>query len=91
MAKKKTELIEQQEIKIFNDPGLQNNWVDNMTISSRDDGICMLRFYTNLPEGSYEKVRIFASRDHLKNIAEAIGRVLEISDREKGTGTEVEI
>jgi hypothetical protein len=77
MAKKKNEIAEQQPVALNNDPGLQNNWIDNMTISAREDGVCMLRFYTNLPEGTFEKARVFVSRDHLKNIAAALNQILD--------------
>jgi hypothetical protein len=76
MAKKKIE--DKIEDVFINDPNLQNNWIDRITISARTDGICMLRCYTNLPEGNVEKTRLFLTRDHLKNIVGAIESVLNL-------------
>lgn len=62
--------------QLLSDPGLPNNWIDRVQISARGDGICLLRFFTDLPEGVFEKTRIFMSLAQLKNMGDAINQVL---------------
>lgn len=88
MAKPKTKLIDNEDNNLINNPNIENNWIDMVAIQTRNDSVCLLRFYTNLPEGSVEKVRVVMSRDHLKRFASSINTV--ISEAEKMEKEELE-
>ncbi|WP_045211266.1 hypothetical protein [Desulfonatronovibrio magnus] len=55
---------------------LNNNnktlWVDQLTIAVRDDGLCLARMFTRLPEGNFEQFRFVTSEDKLKDFVKAL-------------------
>ncbi|MCK5680433.1 hypothetical protein KAI46_06435 [bacterium] len=57
--------------------GLPNSWIDNFNLGVRDDGVCLLRFATSLPEGHFEQSRILTSKDKLKMFADLICNTLD--------------
>lgn len=57
---------------ILNNPSLPTPLVDTMNIASRVDDLCLLRFYSLLPEGVCEQSRFLVKSEQLKNIVDAI-------------------
>lgn len=56
---------------------LPNIWVDNMGIGIRDDGVCILRFSTQLPEGHFEQTRVLTKRRNLEIMIESLCGALD--------------
>ena len=47
-------------------------WVDGINVSVRKDDICLLRFFSTLPEGSFEQTKVMTSTHHLKAFADIL-------------------
>lgn len=58
-------------------PTLPNLWVDNLSVAAREDGICALRFFTTLPEGIFEQVRVMTDKQKLIKFVDAICNTLD--------------
>jgi hypothetical protein len=70
-------LINKQTEPVFhNNASLPTYWIDSVMFNRREDGITLMRCYTNLPEGHLEQARLLLSVDHLKKIQKAIGDIL---------------
>ena len=67
----KTEPQKKQPNLHFNST-LPNLWIDSMSLAVREDNICVLRFFTMLPEGVFEQSRIMTDKNKLRGIADAI-------------------
>jgi hypothetical protein len=53
-------------------PKLPNLWVDGLNVAAREDDICVLRFFTTLPEGVFEQSRVITHKEKLRNFVDAI-------------------
>ena len=60
------------EPNILPDSGLRTLFVDNLSISSRKDGMHLIRFFTSLPEGWSEQARLLISDTHLKRMLDVL-------------------
>ncbi len=69
-VKKKTSKPKQPALTANN--SLPCIWVDNVNIGKREDNICLLRFFSTLPEGSFEQTRFFTDTEKLKVFIDAI-------------------
>ena len=69
---KKEEDKEKEKIPLYVNNALPNYFVDNMRISARDDGNCVISFFTGLAEGSFEQTRIITPTDRLKAFVDLI-------------------
>lgn len=49
-------------------------FIDGVRINSRKDNLFLIRFTTNLPEGTYEQVRFMTDSIHLQKFIEALCR-----------------
>ena len=58
--------------KLNTNPTLPNLWVDSLNVAGREDNICVLRFFTSLPEGFFEQVRVMTDRQKLKQFINAL-------------------
>lgn len=58
-------------------PKLPNLWVDGLNVAARDDNICVLRFFTTLPEGVFEQGRVFTHKEKLRDFVDAICKNLD--------------
>jgi len=68
---KKTEK-EQKVVELHLDANIKNVWVDNLHLAVRDDGICVVRLSTNLPEGLFEQVRFMTNKGQLEEFLEIL-------------------
>jgi len=59
-----------EAVELHIDTSLKNIWVDNLHLAVRDDGVCVARFSTNLPEGLFEQLRFMTSRSKLEEFVE---------------------
>ncbi len=57
-------------------PTLPNLWVDSLNVASREDNICVLRFFSSLPEGIFEQTRVMTDNQKLKKFVDAICNTL---------------
>ncbi len=62
--------------KLNTNPTLPNLWVDSLNVASREDNICVLRFFTSLPEGFFEQVRVMTDKQKLKKFVDALCNTL---------------
>ena len=62
---------------------LPNIWIDTFHLAVRDDNVCVLRFYANLPEGQFEQARVVTTMDHLKKISDLIQTSIDIHGKEE--------
>lgn len=51
---------------------LQNIWIDIVNVAIREDGVCILRFFSNLPEGAFEQSRVVTNIKTLKSLADVL-------------------
>ena len=58
--------------KLNTNPALPNLWVDSLNVASREDNVCVLRFFTSLPEGFFEQVRVMTDKQKLKQFIDAL-------------------
>jgi ribosomal protein L20 len=66
---------------LITNPNLPNLWVDSIETSFREDGLCLLRFSTNLPEGNVEQCRILVNNKLLKNFIDLNSKKVDKSDK----------
>jgi len=59
-------------IELQHDSSIKNVWVDNMHLAVRDDGVCLVRLSTTLPEGIFEQVRFMTNESQLKEFIEML-------------------
>lgn len=60
------EATEHKEVPARVNDTLNVIWADVFNIGVRADNLCLLRFFSSLPEAAVEQARIITSRDHLK-------------------------
>lgn len=71
---------------VFNkNTNLPNIWIDSFTLAKRNDDICMLRFFTHLPEGHFEQSRIITSKQNLEILVDKLCSALKYSPKIKKT------
>ncbi len=58
-------------------PSLPNLWVDSLNVAARGDNICALRFFTSLPEGVFEQVRVMTDKKKLQKFVDAICNTID--------------
>jgi hypothetical protein len=76
-------ISEKKELNVINNTSLPNNIIDNVSFSRRQDGLCLLRFYTNLPEGRFEQFRAFFQEQNLKEILDLLSKMLDYYPEKK--------
>jgi len=59
---------ETKKPKILQESNQQSLFVDNLIISTRQDGMHLIQFYTSLPDGWSEQVRVMVSDLSLANM-----------------------
>jgi len=57
--------------------GLSTNWIDMVTVDSRNDGNLLIRFLTILPEGASEQARLMTSKKHSEKIIDIFCSALD--------------
>ncbi len=57
-------------------PKIPPIWVDNLHVAMRDDNICLLRFFSSLPEGDFEQIKVITSSLKLKHFIDAFCQAL---------------
>ena len=63
---------EKKIVELHLDSSIKNVWVDNLHLAVRDDGVCVVRLSTNLPEGLFEQVRFMTNRTQLEEFIEIL-------------------
>lgn len=51
---------------------LPNIWIDIINLAMRSDDVCILRFFSNLPEGAFEQSRIVTSKSTLISLTDLL-------------------
>lgn len=82
---KKNEQPNAKELQIHLNNKLPSIWIDMINVAIREDSICMLRFFTNTPEGYFEQNRITTHKDIMKNLVDAVCSNLNYYPKEKVT------
>ena len=72
MKKEKTEFA-----KPHLDHSLNSVWIDNILVAAREDDICLMRFFTAIPEGVFEKARFMTNKEQLKDFISTLCQVLD--------------
>ena len=57
---------------ILPDGNLRTLFVDNLTVSTRKDGMHLVQFFTSLPEGWSEQVRLLVADVDLKRMLDVL-------------------
>lgn len=69
---------EAEEIKeLLVNPKLPSLWVDMLEPSLRNDGICLIRFATSLPEGDIEQARVITNEETLKDFVSVVCQAMD--------------
>ncbi len=63
-------------VEFLND-SLPTLFVDNIHLYTRNDGMSLLRFMSDLPEGRKEQARLMVTRDKLHALIDDMCRTLE--------------
>lgn len=58
-------------------PKLPSLWVDMIEPSLRNDGICLIRFATSLPEGDIEQARVITNEEALKDFVSVVCQAMD--------------
>jgi len=72
-------------IEFNKNTNLPNIWIDSFNLATRNDDICMLRFFTHLPEGHFEQSRIITNRKNLEILVDKLCSTLKYSPKIKKT------
>lgn len=71
MPKKNNE-SQQKVVELHIDSSLRSIWVDNLHMAVREDGVCVIRLSTNLPEGIFEQLRFMTNKSQLEEFVEIL-------------------
>ena len=58
--------IDPKVLRVLAKLNLPTLWADNILLQIRDDGVCLIRILSDLPEGMAEESRIMMKTDKLK-------------------------
>lgn len=64
--------IDKKILELMANQNLQNIWIDIVNVAIREDGVCILRFFSNLPEGAFEQSRVVTNIKTLKSLADVL-------------------
>ena len=84
-AIKKNKQPNAKEIPVHLNNNLPSLWIDMVNVAIREDDICMLRSFTNTPEGYFEQSRITTHKDIMKNLVDVLCSNLNYYPKEKVT------
>jgi hypothetical protein len=59
-------------IEIRTSINVRTTFVDHFMVATRKDGLNLLRFSTNLPEGITEEARLVVTKEHLEKVIDAL-------------------
>ena len=73
-----------EEVKeLLVNPKLPSLWVDLLEPSIRDDGVCLIRLATSLPEGDIEQARFMTSENALKEFVSIVCNAINFYPSQK--------
>ncbi len=73
---KKQEEKKQDSIDFHSNVSLPNAFIDKVHTIPRGDGLCIMRFFSSLPEGSFEHSRIIVTEKLIRNFLDNTCKML---------------
>jgi hypothetical protein len=73
---------EKKDVKFISNESLPSIFIDTLKFAERNDNICLMQFYTNLPAGLTEQVRLIARKDDLTAMLRYLCREMKFDPAE---------
>ena len=71
-----------KNVQIVMNPNAPTLFVDNLSVSRRLDGMCLVQFLVSLPQGMFEQCKIMVHENNLKTMTEVLLKNLDAGPKQ---------